>query len=88
MDVNKFFSNIKEEISVNKRFREQYSSLLSPDFYALDLFKINENQVSKIIAFCLDPKETHGQGNKFLKIFLERVNLSSYLSEDTNVSVI
>lgn len=88
MDVNKFFSNIKEEINVNKRFREQYSSFLSPDFYALDLFKPNENQVSKIIAFCLDPKETHGQGNKFLKIFLEKINLSSYLSEDTNVSVI
>ncbi|MCH4895970.1 hypothetical protein E0494_04570 [Marinilabiliaceae bacterium JC040] len=88
MDISSFFSNIKEEINVNKKFRKQYGSLLSPDFYALDLFKIDENKVSDVIAFFLDPNETHGQGDKFLKIFLKKIGLLGYLSEVTDVSVV
>ena len=35
-------------------------------------WKITETKHSRILAFFLDPKETHGQGGAFLKLFLDK----------------
>lgn len=36
-------------------------------------WKITETKHSRILAFLLDPKETHGQGGAFLKLFLDKL---------------
>jgi hypothetical protein len=41
-------------------------------FNAFNLFDMNENATSGILAFLLDPKEAHGQDDVFLRSFIER----------------
>lgn len=41
----------------------------APDFRLFSFFKIDENTLSKCLAFLLDPKATHGQGDLFISSF-------------------
>jgi hypothetical protein len=41
-------------------------------FSAFNLFNTNENATSRVLAFLLDPKESHGQDDVFLRLFIER----------------
>ena len=40
-------------------------------FNVFSLFRADENAASRALAFLLDPKETHGQGDTFLRLFLK-----------------
>ncbi|MFN8284711.1 MAG: PD-(D/E)XK nuclease family protein [Chitinophagales bacterium] len=44
-------------------------------FNTLNYFKINETLHSYMIADLLNPNSTHGQGNKFLNIFLKEIGI-------------
>lgn len=63
----KFFSPLEIEYRVRKKINRY----LAMDFNVFFLFPINENTISDIIAFLLDPEASHGQGYLFLKLFLE-----------------
>jgi len=41
-------------------------------FNTFDLFNVNEEQTSKILKFLLDPNGAHGQGGRFLRLFIKR----------------
>ncbi len=41
-------------------------------FNAFNLFAMNENATSRILAFLLDPNEAHGQNDVFLRLFIRR----------------
>src|SRR4051794_17070235 len=41
-------------------------------FNAFNLFKTDEPATSRILTFLLDPKEAHGQGDVFLRLFIVR----------------
>jgi PD-(D/E)XK nuclease superfamily len=41
-------------------------------FSAFNLFNTNEDATSRVLAFLFDPKEAHGQGDVFLRLFIER----------------
>ncbi len=47
----------------------------SCEFNFFSFFKIDEPKHSLLLAFLLNPHESHGQGNLFLKNFLERLNV-------------
>ncbi len=47
------------------------------EFSVFDFIKPNENALSDILAFLLDPTSTHGQGPLFLEKLLNRVGLDS-----------
>lgn len=44
-------------------------------FNFFDLFRVNENSMSKILAFLLNPKGKHGQGDLYFKEFCEYFDL-------------
>ncbi|MDD2770337.1 MAG: PD-(D/E)XK nuclease family protein [Methylococcus sp.] len=48
----------------------QLNRELGRGFNAFNLFNIDENASSRILAFLLNPCEKHGQGNTFLRSFL------------------
>ena len=43
----------------------------------------NEIGLSKILAFLLDPTETHGQGDLFLNSFLKYIGKNNFLAYDS-----
>ena len=51
-------------------------------FNPFQFMQTDEMGLSKIIAFLLDPKETHGQGDLFLNSFLKFINKRSFLAYD------
>lgn len=58
--------------------------------YRFNLFNFwypGENKLSQILTFFLDPKQTHGQGDLFLKVFLNQFGLAHYVSDTINISV-
>jgi len=71
-----FLSVVRTKFEVLDEMRSIYSKTLAPDFNALNLFydSVNENKVSQLIAFFLDPEESHAQGDVFLQIFLRELN--------------
>ncbi|MCW9718150.1 PD-(D/E)XK nuclease family protein [Avibacterium sp. 21-599] len=55
-------------------------------FSPFQFIRTNENGLSEIIAFLLDPSQNHGQQDLFLNSLLKYLNLPEYLSYN-NVSV-
>lgn len=51
-------------------------------FNPFRFFRTDEMGLSAVLAFLLNPKETHGQRDYFLKSFLEYLNLHEYLAYD------
>ncbi|WP_339848330.1 PD-(D/E)XK nuclease family protein [uncultured Dokdonia sp.] len=63
-------------LEIGSEFREVYNERYALDFDPFQLFKIDENRLSKLFAFLLDPKETHGQKAYFLKTLLKTIPLN------------
>jgi hypothetical protein len=72
------FSNILSEFQECLKTHEMDDKENSFDFNLFQLFSPGEIMHSKILAFFLDPKSTHGQRDLFLKIFLEKLDVPNY----------
>lgn len=56
-------------------------------FNVLDFFRIDETLHSRLLGFFLDKNESHGQGDLFLKKFVEKLGYSDYDEGKWNVTV-
>ena len=61
--------------------KELYVHRLAPDFNAFDFIGPNEARLSKILAWFLDPRESHGQGSRFLRLFLDALGINARSEE-------
>lgn len=85
MDYNKIkdlLSVVKSKIEAHTEFKKEYNKQLAFDFNLFNFFSVGENKVSEILAFFLNPKESHGQDDIFLREFVsmfyrENVDLSN-----------
>lgn len=73
LEIERFFSTLQAKRESFADFMRLYESTLAPRFNLFDFIGPNENKLSEIIAFFLDPEETHGQGYLFLRIFLDLI---------------
>lgn len=53
--------------------KKRYSSRIAPDFNLFRFFHINENTLSKCLAFLLRPDESHAQGDLFISSFYQLI---------------
>lgn len=70
-NINELLRTVKAKIESHNEFKNAYDRQLAFDFNLLNFFKVGENKTSEIIAYFLNPKQKHGQGDAFLNIFLE-----------------
>lgn len=70
-----------------KGARSKYAVELSPDFSAFELFAPKELALSRILAWMLDPKGSHSQGESFLREFLRRMNIQHQQLEPATVQI-
>lgn len=80
MENTEEWKSIKELLRSTALLREsyqqakkRYSSKIAPDFRLFRFFNINENTLSKCLAFLLTTDETHGQGDLFLSRFYQLI---------------
>lgn len=72
--VKILISEVGSKLDVAAEIRKIYGKTLAPDFNSFNFWHQDENKVSEILAFFLNPEGKHGQGDVFLKIFLEELH--------------
>lgn len=67
-----FFDELKYKNKLYEIFKKEADKKLSSDFNIFDFIKTDELGLSKLIAMMLDSNGEHGQGDLFLKLFINR----------------
>lgn len=69
-NMESLLSKVSSKIEAHNEFKKEYDKQLAFDFSLFNFFDLGENKVSQILAYFLDEKQNHGQGNVFLREFL------------------
>ena len=88
--LSKFFNSLDTGLKSLREVRSVYDEEMAFDFNPLRFFSINENTVSGMLAYFLNPKANHGQKDKLLRIFLRILNCTEgldLLNRDVPVAV-
>jgi hypothetical protein len=86
-DIKDFFNTINTKVKFIEQVDQLYSSKLALKFNSLHFLSWNENKVSEILAFFLDPHADHQQGDIFLKLFLDYFDVHFPYSDVSKVRV-
>ena len=71
------------QVIENFRLQREKTELYDSNrFNPFQFLRTDEMGLSKILAFLLDPKETHGQGDLFLNSFLKYIGKHNFLAYD------
>lgn len=79
-DVLLGFQKIKDEESTLSKEK-------SIRFNVLNFFHIDENLHSRLLGFFLDKNASHGQGDAFLKKFIEKLGYTDYEEGKWNITI-
>ena len=75
LKLHSYFSILDSKLDILQEMKLKYNRQLALGFNSFNFWKINENKVSEILCFFLNPKEEHGQGDLYLKLFLKEFNI-------------
>ncbi len=83
-DLKVFFAGLDGALNSYRHVRSLYDEQVAFGFNYTSIFGPDENRISKVLAFLLDPNNPHGQKATFLKLFLNLFDLKapSALLED------
>lgn len=70
-----FFKEIKAREKLVLQFQQRHASKLATKFNAMRFLRWNENKVSEIMAFFLNPNAEHEQGDIYLQLFIRKLDL-------------
>ena len=70
-DLEKFFGDLRFRYRIARISKEQTDRYLASDFNLVGITAPKEEDIPRYIALLLEPKGTHGQGDVFLRKFLE-----------------
>lgn len=73
MEVTQLLNHVRAVQSATEQAKHLYRDRFAPDFTPFDFIEPNEVRLSSILAWFLDPKATHGQGGRFLRLLLGRL---------------
>ena len=68
--IDRFFAEAKRKVDA----AELVDRKLASGFNVFDLICPDENRLSDVLKLLLDPRGGHGQGDLFLRLFLERIH--------------
>lgn len=71
--IEKLLQAVKIRVDSLHEAERRMAERLAPNFNLFDFFRGDENGISLCLACLLDPKGTHGQGHKFLSLFIKQL---------------
>ena len=86
-NFNSTFNKLLVEFSNIKKKEKLLSKENSINFNVLNFFSIGETLHSKLLGFFLKKGETHGQGDLFLRMFLEKLGFNYEEGSKWNVTI-
>src|SRR3989442_9263400 len=72
-EVKRFFSRIRHTVGPQQRLLDRKQATR---FNVFDFIEPDENRLSDVLAWLLDPQESHGQGDLFLRLIFRQLRLS------------
>lgn len=72
--VKSFIDTFKSKVDAYEQIKKRVEPQLAYRFSAFNWISLNENGLSQQIAYFLNPSEGHGQGDRFLRAFLEYID--------------
>lgn len=78
-----FLQTIYQDLEKHRAIARKNELRDANRFNPFRFFTTNENGLSAILAFLLNPNETHGQGDLLLNAFLKQMRLHSFLGYET-----
>jgi len=85
--VKSYLSGLHSITNGIKRVQQMYDPVTAFKFNLFNFWYPQENKISEILAFFLDPAQAHGQGDVFLKIFIEQLRIDGFNYNTTHVIV-
>lgn len=70
-ELTSFFFGLGPAIDIAKRAQKEMDRKAATKFSVFDYFRVQETDLSCIFADLLDPSGSHGQGDRFLSLFLK-----------------
>ena len=74
--LRRFFAGLRPVIEYSKRAQEKLDRIAATQFSIFEYFHERETDLSRIFADLLDPAGRHGQGDRFLRLFLVGIHRS------------
>lgn len=73
VELTNFFAGLGPMVNIAKRAQAELDRTAATKFSVFEYFKVPEETLSDIFADLLDPDGTHGQGDRFLRLFLDKI---------------
>lgn len=70
-----FFRVVGHSLAASEKARLRHDKKLATGFNVFHFIEPDENRVSDVLAFLLNPKDTHGQGDLFLRLMFGQLGL-------------
>ena len=77
-DLNKFYAHASSEIKNIEQERRRFRRRDTPWFNPIDFWWIDERKVMQVLAFLLNPSESHEQGDRYLRHFIKKFGLEFF----------
>lgn len=74
-ELETFFNEFNRRHTKAEQKQRQYDALHASRFNYFHLLDPDENKLSEVLAFLLDPRESHGQGPTFLQLLFTQLQL-------------
>lgn len=85
--MNRLLAMINQVCKAHQDAKTLYLDRLAPDYNVFDFIEPDERRLSTIIAWFLDPRQTHGQGGRFLSLFLADLGVDATPDECARAEV-
>ncbi len=84
LEIKNFLSLAETKIKLTEQVKKYYGKEFAPNFNSFDFWEIDENKVSLILSFFLNPYEAHEHGDIYLRHFLKKFDLDFFQFNDND----
>lgn len=85
-EIENLLNHVRSRVDAHKEFKSEYDKQLAFDFDLFSFFSVGENKVSQILAYFLDPKQSHGQRDLFLNDFIKAFHHEEIQSDKSSTT--
>jgi hypothetical protein len=86
-ELEQFFTEMGRQVEQAETQQRKLDREQTSGFNVFDFIEPDENKLSDVLAWLLDPEENHGQGGLFVGLLLKRLNLCSEATKTVKAKV-
>jgi hypothetical protein len=85
LEIKNYFSLAETKIKLTEQVKNYFGKEIAPNFNSFDFWWIDENKLSSIISFFLNPNETHEHNDIYLRHFIKKFNLDFFKFNENDI---